>query len=68
MAVVGPSPVSYTHLDVYKRQLVDLKCNVLIPLIYVDNQSALNMCESYENSRRTRPVSYTHLLSAHSIN
>lgn len=40
----------------FQRILVDLKCNVLIPLIYVDNQSALNMCESYENSRRTRHI------------
>ena len=42
---------------VYSQRIVkDLKCDSLIPLIYTDNQSAINMWESYENSRRSHHI------------
>ena len=36
----------------YKRQQYDTST----PLMLVDNQSAINMAESYENSKRTRHI------------
>ena len=77
MALRGAIPVSYTHLDVYKRQGVDrgkLQVNVTgsrrhrpipnarIQLSYTaDPETELEELDTNE-SGQTEPVSYTHLL------
>uniref|UniRef100_A0A1B6DFK3 Integrase catalytic domain-containing protein n=2 Tax=Clastoptera arizonana TaxID=38151 RepID=A0A1B6DFK3_9HEMI len=41
----------------FQSILQDLNCNELkTPVIYVDNQSAINISESFENSKRTRHI------------
>lgn len=47
----------------FQRILIDLKSDSKVPLIYVDNQSAIDMSESYENSKRTRhiDIKYHHI-------
>ena len=54
-------PVSYTHLDVYKRQLLDLQVFRLLFREYdaVPGQAAL--VELLHERIRIVPVSYTHL-------
>ena len=50
---MSPVPVSYTHLDVYKRQMHIVDRNIRKFVCY--QTSALYLCQIIE------PVSYTHL-------
>ena len=66
-----PCASTATDLIHLQRILEDMQYDTSTPLMLVDNQSAINMAEIYENSKRTRhidikfhyikAVSYTHL-------
>ena len=66
---IGIAPVSYTHLDVYKRQALYLigndGRNVQISSVRQVGTTKKNLvmvnAPSPEESRREIPVSYTHL-------
>ena len=49
-------PVSYTHLDVYKRQLFHLGSLLFYSLLLVGEEK-----EAHQSSTQSHPVSYTHL-------
>ena len=66
-AARSPAPVSYTHLDVYKRQLVQIIGAVVdadfsqaetLPALL----NALEVDYEVDGKRKTLAVSYTHLL------
>ena len=40
----------------FQRLLKDINCKVPTPLVKIDNQSAINMSESYQNSNRTKHI------------
>ena len=60
------NPVSYTHLDVYKRQLPAILVQTITPILVREKE-----CDSYSYEAKKRtfvgittwvsPVSYTHL-------
>ena len=45
-----------TDLIYLQRILEDMQYDTSTPVMLVDNQSAINMAESYENSKRTRHI------------
>ena len=50
------NPVSYTHLDVYKRQIIELQA------FNVGNEDGRSVKVIYRNIKKSlNPVSYTHL-------
>ena len=62
------SPVSYTHLDVYKRQMMSGDDRQNSPSISRQNRPSATLMEAFPTqwlhlflTHRTRPVSYTHL-------
>ena len=59
----SPDTVSYTHLDVYKRQLPNDVDEDLVNRLYVEAwKSGCKGCTVYrDGSRSGVPVSYTHL-------
>ena len=55
-----PAPVSYTHLDVYKRQIIDL-CAGIGVLSYAAQLECSDRSRCYADITCVEPVSYTHL-------
>ena len=60
-------PVSYTHLDVYKRQILNTPASAPAPKAPCDTRrfpvaetEAASPCEPAPSVRRIEPVSYTH--------
>ena len=60
----GYTPVSYTHLDVYKRQLLSPTNGVVqgfAELVDVDREAILHCLGDGHHMAGPVPVSYTHL-------
>ena len=55
----GDTPVSYTHLDVYKRQVEEFTSD--IPNVSEEATKDLDDNGISRRSHRRKPVSYTHL-------
>ena len=59
---IGATPVSYTHLDVYKRQVVVSVIQIALYFVVIINAAGVTRKRTIRDHRISpRSVSYTHL-------